>query len=114
MAIIILAIICAAIGGSFVPMCICLLAIIAFKKKSKLLLFLILIYLFSTFYFNFMDSRNTSQFTTLDFAANCQITDDLKVDGDSFQSVVYCNNEKLQLNYKILTEKEQQNLKQLT
>ncbi|MBC1507523.1 DNA internalization-related competence protein ComEC/Rec2 [Listeria sp. FSL L7-1509] len=95
-------------------MCICLLAIIAFKKKSKLLLFLILIYLFSTFYFNFMDSRNTSQFTTLDFAANCQITDDLKVDGDSFQSVVYCNNEKLQLNYKILTEKEQQNLKQLT
>lgn len=55
-----------------------------------------------------------SSYTATEFNGSCQIINDLKIDGDSFQAVVRCQKEKLQLSYKISTEKEQQNLKKLT
>ncbi|MBM5694077.1 DNA internalization-related competence protein ComEC/Rec2 [Listeria seeligeri] len=110
---IVLAIISTAFASSFVPVCICLLIIITIKKKSKLLLLFILVYLFTSYLFLFVNKLNTSSYTTGDFTGSCQIVNDLKIDGDSFQATVRCSKEKFQLSYRIATEKEQNDLKQL-
>ncbi|MBF2349168.1 DNA internalization-related competence protein ComEC/Rec2 [Listeria marthii] len=110
---IVLAIICAAFAGSFVPICICLLGLIAFIKKSKMILLFILIYLLIYSFLFIVEKSNTSSFTATEFSGNCQIIDNLKVDGDSFQASARCKKEKFQLSYKITTEEEQQQLKNL-
>ncbi|WP_311772922.1 DNA internalization-related competence protein ComEC/Rec2 [Listeria seeligeri] len=110
---IVLAIISMAFASSFVPVCICLLIIIAIKKKSKLLLLFILVSLFTSCLFLFVNKLSTPSYTPGDFSGSCQIVNDLKIDGDSFQATVRCSKEKFQLNYRIATEKEQNNLKQL-
>ncbi|MBC2100881.1 DNA internalization-related competence protein ComEC/Rec2 [Listeria marthii] len=110
---IVLAIICAAFAGSFVPICICLLGLIAFIKKSKMILLFILIYLLIYSFLFIVEKSNTSSFTATEFSGNCQIIDNLKVDGDSFQAISRCKKEKFQLSYKITTEEEQQQLKNL-
>ncbi|MBC1756924.1 DNA internalization-related competence protein ComEC/Rec2 [Listeria seeligeri] len=102
-----------AFASSFVPVCICLLIIIAIKKKSKLLLLFILVSLFTSCLFLFVNKLSTPSYTPGDFSGSCQIVNDLKIDGDSFQATVRCSKEKFQLNYRIATEKEQNNLKQL-
>ncbi|MGC7132368.1 DNA internalization-related competence protein ComEC/Rec2 [Listeria ivanovii] len=110
---VILAIICTTFVGSFVPMCICLLLIFAFRKKSKLLFLFILVYLFTSCFLFLVDKMNESSHTAGEFSGNCQLINDLKVDGDSFQAVVRCEKEKFQLTYKIPTEEEQKRLKNL-
>ncbi|WP_207579265.1 DNA internalization-related competence protein ComEC/Rec2 [Listeria marthii] len=110
---IVLAIICATFAGSFVPICICLLGLIAFIKKSKMILLFILIYLLIYSFLFIVEKSNTSSFTATEFSGNCQIIDNLKVDGDSFQAISRCKKEKFQLSYKITTEEEQQQLKNL-
>ncbi|MBC2075679.1 DNA internalization-related competence protein ComEC/Rec2 [Listeria marthii] len=110
---IVLAIICAAFAGSFVPICICLLGLIAFIKKSKMILLFILLYLLIYSFLFIVEKSNTSSFTATEFSGNCQIIDNLKVDGDSFQAISRCKKEKFQLSYKITTEEEQQQLKNL-
>ncbi|EFV4186793.1 DNA internalization-related competence protein ComEC/Rec2 [Listeria innocua] len=111
---IILAIICTTFTSSIVPICICLLGIVAFIKKSKIILLFVLVYLLTCCFLFFVEKSNVSSYTATEFNGNCQIINDLKVDGDSFQAVVRCQKEKFQLSYKISTEKEQQNLKKLT
>ncbi|WP_187986110.1 DNA internalization-related competence protein ComEC/Rec2 [Listeria marthii] len=110
---IVLAIICATFAGSFVPICICLLGLIAFIKKSKMILLFILFYLLIYSFLFIVEKSNTSSFTATEFSGNCQIIDNLKVDGDSFQASARCKKEKFQLSYKITTEEEQQQLKNL-
>ncbi|MBF2517172.1 DNA internalization-related competence protein ComEC/Rec2 [Listeria marthii] len=110
---IVLAIICATFAGSFVPICICLLGLIAFIKKSKMILLFILLYLLIYSFLFIVEKSNTSSFTATEFSGNCQIIDNLKVDGDSFQAISRCKKEKFQLSYKITTEEEQQQLKNL-
>ncbi|MBF2627446.1 DNA internalization-related competence protein ComEC/Rec2 [Listeria marthii] len=110
---IVLAIICATFAGSFVPICICLLGLIAFIKKSKMILLFILLYLLIYSFLFIVEKSNTSSFTATEFSGNCQIIDNLKVDGDSFQASARCKKEKFQLSYKITTEEEQQQLKNL-
>ncbi|MCD2253520.1 DNA internalization-related competence protein ComEC/Rec2 [Listeria marthii] len=110
---IVLAIICATFAGSFVPICICLLGLIAFIKKSKMILLFILFYLLIYSFLFIVEKSNTSSFTATEFSGNCQIIDNLKVDGDSFQAISRCKKEKFQLSYKITTEEEQQQLKNL-
>ncbi|MDT0090822.1 DNA internalization-related competence protein ComEC/Rec2 [Listeria marthii] len=110
---IVLAIICATFAGSFVPICICLLGLIAFIKKSKMILLFILIYLLIYSFLFIVEKSNTSSFTATEFSGNCQIIDNSKVDGDSFQAIARCKKEKFQLSYKITTEEEQQQLKNL-
>ncbi|MBF2394059.1 DNA internalization-related competence protein ComEC/Rec2 [Listeria marthii] len=110
---IVLAIICATFAGSFVPICICLLGLIAFIKKSKMILLFILIYLLIYSFLFIVEKSNISSFTATEFSGNCQIIDNLKVDGDSFQAISRCKKEKFQLSYKITTEEEQQQLKNL-
>lgn len=56
---------------------------------------------------------NASSYTATEYSGNCQIIDNLKIDGDSFQAFVRCEKEKFQLSYKITTEEEQQKLKKL-
>ncbi|HDU7341405.1 TPA: DNA internalization-related competence protein ComEC/Rec2 [Listeria monocytogenes] len=110
---IVLAIVCANFTSSIVPICICLLGLIAFIKKSKIILLFVLIY-FLTYSFLFVIEKfNTSSFTATEYNGNCQIIDNLKIDGDSFQTFVRCEKEKFQLSYKITTEEEQQKLKKL-
>lgn len=58
-----------------------------------------------------IEKFNTSSFTATEYNGNCQIIDNLKIDGDSFQTFVRCEKEKFQLSYKITTEEEQQKLK---
>lgn len=60
-----------------------------------------------------IEKFNTSSFTATEYNGNCQIIDNLKIDGDSFQTFVRCEKEKFQLSYKITTEEEQQKLKKL-
>ncbi|MBC1543966.1 DNA internalization-related competence protein ComEC/Rec2 [Listeria cossartiae] len=110
---IILAIICASVTSSFVPICICLLSLIAFIKKSKMILLFILIYLLICGFLFIVEKSNTTSFTATEFSGNCQIIDNLKVDGDSFQAIVRYEKEAFQLRYKITTEEEQQTLKKL-
>ncbi|MBC1986857.1 DNA internalization-related competence protein ComEC/Rec2 [Listeria sp. FSL L7-0478] len=110
---IILAIICATVTSSFVPICICLLSLIAFIKKSKMILLFILIYLLICGFLFIVEKSNTTSFTATEFSGNCQIIDNLKVDGDSFQAIVRYEKEAFQLRYKITTEEEQQTLKKL-
>ncbi|MBF2503370.1 DNA internalization-related competence protein ComEC/Rec2 [Listeria marthii] len=110
---IVLAIICATFAGSFVPICICLLGLIAFIKKSKMILLFILLYLLIYSFLFIVEKSNTASFTATEFSGNCQIIDNLKVDGDSFQAISRCKKEKFQLSYKITTEEEQQQLKNL-
>lgn len=110
---IVLAIICATFAGSFVPICICLLGLIAFIKKSKMILLFILLYLLIYSFLFIVEKSNISSFTATEFSGNCQIIDNLKVDGDSFQAISRCKKEKFQLSYKITTEEEQQQLKNL-
>ncbi|HBM4159951.1 TPA: ComEC family DNA internalization-related competence protein, partial [Listeria innocua] len=111
---IILAIICTTFTSSIVPICICLLGIVAFIKKSKIILLFVLVYLLTSCFLFFVEKSNVSSYTATEFNGSCQIINDLKIDGDSFQAVVRCQKEKFQLSYKISTEKEQQNLKKLT
>ncbi|MCD2223844.1 DNA internalization-related competence protein ComEC/Rec2 [Listeria cossartiae] len=110
---IILAIICASVTSSFVPICICLLSLIAFIKKSKMILLFILIYLLICGFLFIVEKSNATSFTATEFSGNCQIIDNLKVDGDSFQAIVRYEKEAFQLRYKITTEEEQQTLKKL-
>ncbi|MBC2192819.1 DNA internalization-related competence protein ComEC/Rec2 [Listeria sp. FSL L7-0229] len=110
---IVLAIICASVTSSFVPICICLLSLIAFIKKSKMILLFILIYLLMCGFLFIVEKSNTTSFTATEFSGNCQIIDNLKVDGDSFQAIVRYEKEAFQLRYKITTEEEQQTLKKL-
>ncbi|UHP11569.1 DNA internalization-related competence protein ComEC/Rec2 [Listeria marthii] len=110
---IILAIVFATVTSSFVPICICLLSLIAIIKKSKIILLFILVYLLTYGFLFLVEKSNTSSFTASEFDSNCQITNDLKVDGDSFQAIVRCKKEKFQLRYKITTEEEQHQLKKL-
>lgn len=58
-----------------------------------------------------VEKFNISSFTATEYSGNCQIIDNLKIDGDSFQAFVRCEKEKFQLSYKITTEEEQQKLK---
>lgn len=60
-----------------------------------------------------VEKFNISSYTATEYSGNCQITDNLKIDGDSFQAFVRCEKEKFQLSYKITTEEEQQKLKKL-
>ncbi|MBC1568937.1 DNA internalization-related competence protein ComEC/Rec2 [Listeria sp. FSL L7-1425] len=110
---VILAIICVSVTSSFVPICICLLSLIAFIKKSKMILLFILIYLLICGFLFIVEKSNTTSFTATEFSGNCQIIDNLKVDGDSFQAIVRYEKEAFQLRYKITTEEEQQTLKKL-
>lgn len=113
MAIIVLAIVCATFAGSFVPICICLLSFIAFIKKSKIILLFILVYLLTYCFLFLVEKSNTSSYTATEFSGNCQVVNDLKIDGDSFQAILRCEKEKFQLSYKITTEEEQQKLKKI-
>ncbi|MBC2181946.1 DNA internalization-related competence protein ComEC/Rec2 [Listeria sp. FSL L7-0233] len=110
---IVLAIVCTTVTSSFVPICICLLSLIAFIKKSKMILLFILIYLLMCGFLFIVEKSNTTSFTATEFSGNCQIIDNLKVDGDSFQAIVCYEKEAFQLRYKITTEEEQQTLKKL-
>ncbi|MBF2350627.1 DNA internalization-related competence protein ComEC/Rec2 [Listeria welshimeri] len=110
---VVLAIICTSFTSSFVPICICLLGLIAFMKKSKIILLFIFVYLLCCCFLFFVEKSNISSWKAAEFNGSCQIINDLKVDGDSFQAVVRCNKEKIQLTYKINSEKEQQNLTKL-
>ncbi|MBC2186715.1 DNA internalization-related competence protein ComEC/Rec2 [Listeria sp. FSL L7-0253] len=110
---IVLAIVCTTVTSSFVPICICLLSLIAFIKKSKMILLFILIYLLMCGFLFIVEKSNTTSFTATEFSGNCQIIDNLKVDGDSFQAIVRYEKEAFQLRYKITTEEEQQTLKKL-
>lgn len=109
----VLAIICANFTSSIVPICICLLGLIAFIKKSKIILLFVLIYLLTYSFLFVVEKFNISSFTATEYSGNCQIIDNLKIDGDSFQAFVRCEKEKFQLSYKITTEEEQQKLKKL-
>ncbi|EAG9290252.1 DNA internalization-related competence protein ComEC/Rec2 [Listeria monocytogenes] len=110
---IVLAIVCANFTSSIVPICICLLGLIAFIKKSKILLLFVLIYLLTFSFLFIIEKSNTSSFTATEYSGSCQIIDNLKIDGDNFQAFVRCEKEKFQLSYKITTEEEQQRLKKL-
>ncbi|MDT0048303.1 DNA internalization-related competence protein ComEC/Rec2 [Listeria cossartiae subsp. cayugensis] len=110
---IVLAIICATFAGSFVPICICLLSLIAFIKKSKRILLFILIYLLICGFLFIVEKSNTTTFSATEFNENCQIIDNLKIDGDSFQAIVRYEKEVFQLRYTITTAEEQQKLKRL-
>ncbi|HGI5518715.1 TPA: ComEC/Rec2 family competence protein, partial [Listeria monocytogenes] len=109
----VLAIVCANFTSSIVPICICLLGLIAFIKKSKIILLFVLIYLLTYSFLFVVEKFNASSFTATEYSGNCQIIDNLKIDGDSFQAFVRCEKEKFQLSYKITTEEEQQKLKKL-
>ncbi|EGD3652395.1 DNA internalization-related competence protein ComEC/Rec2, partial [Listeria monocytogenes] len=109
----VLAIVCANFTSSIVPICICLLGLIAFIKKSKIILLFVLIYLLTHSFLFVVEKFNASSFTATEYSGNCQIIDNLKIDGDSFQAFVRCEKEKFQLSYKITTEEEQQKLKKL-
>lgn len=82
-------------------------------KKSKIILLFIFVYLLCCCFLFFVEKSNISSWKAAEFNGSCQIINDLKVDGDSFQAVVRCNKEKIQLTYKINSEKEQQNLTKL-
>ncbi|EAK9823183.1 DNA internalization-related competence protein ComEC/Rec2 [Listeria monocytogenes] len=110
---IVLAIICANFTSSIVPICICLLGLIAFIKKSKIILLFVLIYLLTYSFLFVVEKFNASSYAATEYNGNCQIIDNLKIDGDSFQAFVRCEKEKFQLSYKITTEEEQQKLKKL-
>ncbi|ELG6810653.1 DNA internalization-related competence protein ComEC/Rec2 [Listeria monocytogenes] len=110
---IVLAIICANFTSSIVPICICLLGLIAFIKKSKIILLFVLIYLLTYSFLFVVEKFNASSYAATEYSGNCQIIDNLKIDGDSFQAFVRCEKEKFQLSYKITTEEEQQKLKRL-
>ncbi|EKF1560336.1 DNA internalization-related competence protein ComEC/Rec2 [Listeria monocytogenes] len=110
---IVLAVICANFTSSIVPICICLLGLIAFIKKSKIILLFVLIYLLTYSFLFVVEKSNASSYTATEYSGNCQIIDNLKIDGDSFQAFVSCEKEKFQLSYKITTEEEQQKLKRL-
>ncbi|EQB1800740.1 DNA internalization-related competence protein ComEC/Rec2 [Listeria monocytogenes] len=110
---IVLAIICANFTSSIVPICICLLGLIAFIKKSKIILLFVLIYLLTYSFLFVVEKFNASSYTATEYSGNCQIIDNLKIDGDSFQAFVRCEKEKFQLSYKITTEEEQQKLRRL-
>ncbi|MCV67917.1 DNA internalization-related competence protein ComEC/Rec2 [Listeria monocytogenes] len=110
---IVLAIICANFTSSIVPICICLLGLIAFIKKSKIILLFVLIYLLTYSFLFVVEKSNASSYIATEYSGNCQIIDNLKIDGDSFQAFVRCEKEKFQLSYKIATEEEQQKLKRL-
>ncbi|EOI6975886.1 DNA internalization-related competence protein ComEC/Rec2 [Listeria monocytogenes] len=110
---IVLAIVCANFTSSIVPICICLLGLIAFIRKSKILLLFVLIYLLTFSFLFIIEKSNTSSFTATEYSGSCQIIDNLKIDGDNFQAFVRCEKEKFQLSYKITTEEEQQRLKKL-
>ncbi|EAD3237774.1 DNA internalization-related competence protein ComEC/Rec2 [Listeria monocytogenes] len=110
---IVLAIVCANFTSSIVPICICLLGLIAFIRKSKIILLFVLIYLLTYSFLFVVEKFNISSYTATEYRGNCQITDNLKIDGDSFQAFVRCEKEKFQLSYKITTEEEQQKLKKL-
>lgn len=60
-----------------------------------------------------VEKFNASSYAATEYNGNCQIIDNLKIDGDSFQAFVRCEKEKFQLSYKITTEEEQQKLKKL-
>lgn len=60
-----------------------------------------------------VEKSNASSYIATEYSGNCQIIDNLKIDGDSFQAFVRCEKEKFQLSYKIATEEEQQKLKRL-
>lgn len=60
-----------------------------------------------------VEKFNASSYTATEYSGNCQIIDNLKIDGDSFQAFVRCEKEKFQLSYKITTEEEQQKLRRL-
>lgn len=102
----VLAIVCANFTSSIVPICICLLGLIAFIKKSKIILLFVLIYLLTYSFLFVVEKFNASSFTATEYSGNCQIIDNLKIDGDSFQAFVRCEKEKFQLSYKITTEEE--------
>ncbi|EAD2762563.1 DNA internalization-related competence protein ComEC/Rec2 [Listeria monocytogenes] len=110
---IVLAIVCANFTSSIVPICICLLGLITFIRKSKIILLFVLIYLLTYSFLFVVEKFNISSYTATEYSGNCQITDNLKIDGDSFQAFVRCEKEKFQLSYKITTEEEQQKLKKL-
>ncbi|EDJ8761509.1 DNA internalization-related competence protein ComEC/Rec2 [Listeria monocytogenes] len=90
-----------------------MLGLIAFIKKSKIILLFVLIYLLTYSFLFVVEKFNASSFTVTEYSGNCQIIDNLKIDGDSFQAFVRCEKEKFQLSYKITTEEEQQKLKKL-
>ncbi|OET19215.1 DNA internalization-related competence protein ComEC/Rec2 [Listeria monocytogenes] len=90
-----------------------MLGLIAFIKKSKILLLFVLIYLLTFSFLFIIEKSNTSSFTATEYSGSCQIIDNLKIDGDNFQAFVRCEKEKFQLSYKITTEEEQQRLKKL-
>lgn len=110
---IVLAIVCATVTSSFVPICICLLSLIAFIKKSKRILLFILIYLLICGFLFIVEKSNTTTFSATEFNENCQIMDNLKIDGNSFQAIVRYEKEVFQLRYTITTAEEQQKLKRL-
>lgn len=90
-----------------------MLGLIAFIRKSKIILLFVLIYLLTYSFLFVVEKFNISSYTATEYRGNCQITDNLKIDGDSFQAFVRCEKEKFQLSYKITTEEEQQKLKKL-
>lgn len=90
-----------------------MLGLIAFIKKSKIILLFVLIYLLTYSFLFVVEKSNASSYTATEYSGNCQIIDNLKIDGDSFQAFVSCEKEKFQLSYKITTEEEQQKLKRL-
>ncbi|HCH8107860.1 TPA: competence protein ComE, partial [Listeria monocytogenes] len=69
----VLAIICANFTSSIVPICICLLGLIAFIKKSKIILLFVLIYLLTYSFLFVVEKFNISSFTATEYSGNCQI-----------------------------------------
>ncbi|MBC2163158.1 DNA internalization-related competence protein ComEC/Rec2 [Listeria booriae] len=109
---IISAVICTIISTkTFLLLGILLILALLFKRSNLVVFFSIALAAGGFFWFS--DNQNQSVLESGELEATATLNDGITIDGDAFRAQVMYRGERLQLSYKIASQKEQQQLKQL-